>query len=234
MNAIDLCADLGEGFLQDAELLPLLTSVSIGCGQHAGSIEHSAATLELAQRHRVVIGAHPGYPDLANLGRANFDFADNGVANLTYQLGGLIGLAELYEVEVSYLKLHGAWYHKAMTDLETAQVVLNVAMLFDLALVGLPNSVLEAEAKKAEWDFIREGYIDRKQNSDGSLVSRDQADAFLNTPEQAVEQIEQLVQLHQVQMFCIHGDRSEAVTLLRGVWECLSAKGYQFAPVLCD
>ena len=34
--AIDLNADLGEGFASENELLPLISSASIACGLHAG------------------------------------------------------------------------------------------------------------------------------------------------------------------------------------------------------
>ena len=57
---IDLNADLGEGAGTDADLMPLITSANVCCGFHAGDVDTIADALELAKRHRVVVGAHPG------------------------------------------------------------------------------------------------------------------------------------------------------------------------------
>ena len=74
MRTIDLNADVGESFGawtmgRDAELIPLLTSVNIACGFHAGDPATIAATVALAKANGVAIGAHPGYPDLQGFGR---------------------------------------------------------------------------------------------------------------------------------------------------------------------
>ena len=69
MKSIDLNCDLGEGAGHDAELMPLITSANIACGAHAGDEATMRTTVELAQRHGVAIGAHPGFADRENFGR---------------------------------------------------------------------------------------------------------------------------------------------------------------------
>ena len=74
MKFIDLNCDMGElpehvtGGTQES-LLPYLTSVNIACGGHAGDEQMMRATIEQALRHKVAIGAHPGYADRAHFGR---------------------------------------------------------------------------------------------------------------------------------------------------------------------
>ena len=49
-RSIDLNADLGEGFANDRALLELVTSASICCGAHAGTLAAIRQTLGDAMR----------------------------------------------------------------------------------------------------------------------------------------------------------------------------------------
>ena len=69
MAHIDLNCDLGEGAGQDSELMRWVTSANIACGAHAGDAATMRATVRLAHRHGVAVGAHPGYADRVNFGR---------------------------------------------------------------------------------------------------------------------------------------------------------------------
>ena len=71
---IDLNADVGESYGawslgEDEALIPLVTSVNVACGAHAGDPDVIARTVAIAARHGVAVGAHPGYPDRAGFGR---------------------------------------------------------------------------------------------------------------------------------------------------------------------
>ncbi|HZB96562.1 MAG TPA: LamB/YcsF family protein, partial [Herpetosiphonaceae bacterium] len=71
---VDLNSDVGEGYGAwsigaDGELMPLITSANIACGFHAGDPDVMRATVDLARRHGVAVGAHPGYPDRQGFGR---------------------------------------------------------------------------------------------------------------------------------------------------------------------
>ena len=71
---IDLNSDVGEGFGpysmgHDEELFQFITSANIACGFHAGDPSTIRKTLDLAARHGVSVGAHPGYPDRLHFGR---------------------------------------------------------------------------------------------------------------------------------------------------------------------
>src|SRR5438552_99176 len=142
---IDLNADLGEGAGFDAELMPLITSANVCCGLHAGGPTISRQTLELAQQHRVVIGAHPGYADREHFGRRELTLRPEEIYDLClYQIGALGDLAHAVNVEIRYVKPHGALYNQACRDEAVAQAVAAAVAIVDLPLIGLPDSRLEA------------------------------------------------------------------------------------------
>jgi UPF0271 protein len=224
---LDLNADLGEGVGTDAELLKLVTSANVSCGAHAGDPAGIFATLELAAERGVAVGAHPGYPDRPNFGRVAMKWTEQETwAHVMTQAGGLVALAEAADVEVLYLKPHGALYHEACRDEVTARAIVAACVALDLAVVGLPGSRLEEEAEDFV-DFIPEGYADRRYKPDGTLVPRTEKDALLHDPVEAVAQIERLVKEFGVQTVCVHGDSPGAVAFTTAVREKLVAKGFE-------
>ncbi|KEH15343.1 LamB/YcsF family protein [Medicago truncatula] len=71
---LDLNADVGEGYGpwrlgDDLALLPVLSSVNVACGYHAGDAEIMARTVNAANAAGVDIGAHIGLPDRIGFGR---------------------------------------------------------------------------------------------------------------------------------------------------------------------
>ena len=119
---VDLNADLGEGFgvwrLGDDEaLLGIVSSANVACGFHAGDPTGLLAACRMAAERGVRIGAQVSYRDLAGFGRRFLDASyDELLGDVLYQAGGLAGLCAGLEVEVSYLKPHGALYHACSTQ----------------------------------------------------------------------------------------------------------------------
>ena len=147
---IDLNADLGEGAGFDAELMPLVTSANVCCGLHAGGPGEIARTLSLANKHGVVVGAHPGYADREHFGRRELDLDNRELVSLcVYQLGALEAMAEALGMGVHYVKPHGALYNQACRERELADLFVIAAAQFRLPVVGLPGSKLEAEIGRA-------------------------------------------------------------------------------------
>ena len=71
--AIDLNADLGEGYGDDRALLEVVTSASVACGFHAGDAATMRCVCEAAARRGVAIGAHVSYNDREGFGRRALD-----------------------------------------------------------------------------------------------------------------------------------------------------------------
>ncbi len=223
---IDLNADLGEGAGFDAELMPFITSANVCCGAHAGGPNEIASTLALAKQFGVTIGAHPGYADRENFGRRELNLTSREIAHeCLYQVGALIGLARACGVGVKYIKPHGALYNQACRDEDIAVGVIDAAKVFELPVIGLPQSWLGAEATDRV-PFFAEGFADRRYRPDGSLVPRSEPDAFIHEPAEAVKQIEWLVREKGVRTICVHGDNPDAVAFTKAVRASLLERGF--------
>jgi UPF0271 protein len=225
---IDLNCDLGEGCPHDADLMPLITSANIACGAHAGEPATMTAALRLAKENHVQIGAHPGFPDRENFGRTELPCDEERIwQDCVYQIGALVGLATGVGVPVRYVKPHGALYNLACRDRAYAQPVVRAAKLFDLAIMGLPESQLKQEAKAQSVAFIAEGFADRRYRPDGSLVPRTWSNAFVSDPKESAAQVDQLMRSRGVQTICVHGDNPRAIDFVRHLRDCLRAWGFE-------
>jgi UPF0271 protein len=221
MNTIDLNCDLGEGCPHDAELMPLITSANIACGFHAGDPLTALATLRLAVRHGSCLGAHPGYADREHFGRRELALSEEQVfADCVYQIGALAALAHSATGTLRYVKPHGALYNQACRDEALARPVVAAAEQFGLAVMGLPGSRLEA-VSQGRCPFLREGFADRRYLPDGSLVPRSRPDAFVEGPDEAVQQVEWLLREKGIASLCVHGDNPQAILFVRKLREAL-------------
>jgi UPF0271 protein len=222
---LDLNADLGEGASFDDELMSLITSANVCCGLHAGGPFELASALVKAKRHGVTVGAHPGYADRENFGRKELELRSQDISSLVlYQLGAIETMAKAIGIPVRYVKPHGALYNQACRDRRVADAIVEAAIGFLLPIVGLPGSQLEAACRNRLL-FVSEGFADRCYRVDGSLVPRNEPDAFVHDPGQAVQQMEWLIEEKGIRTVCVHGDNPDAVAFVRAIREALLNRG---------
>ena len=74
---IDINCDVGEGVDNEHLLMPYISSCNIACGGHFGDKNTIDKTIELAVQNKVLIGAHPSFPDKENFGRKLIEMADD-------------------------------------------------------------------------------------------------------------------------------------------------------------
>src|SRR3954454_18938337 len=135
--AIDLNADVGESFGPwpmgaDEALVPLVSSVNIACGAHAGDATTILRTVAVAVRHGVAIGAHPGYPDLAGFGRRPMALTPQEIeASVLYQVGAVAGFARAVGAGLRHVKAHGALYNRAAHEPAAADAIARAVQRFD-------------------------------------------------------------------------------------------------------
>jgi UPF0271 protein len=234
---IDLNCDLGEGAGHDATLMSLITSANIACGAHAGDPVTMRATIELAQRHGVVIGAHPGYADRESFGRRELNLSPAQAGELVRsQIEALRAIAPLRHV-----KLHGALYNRAARDAALAEVIAETVRNIDslLVLFVLPGSALARAAAARGLRIANEVFADRTYQRDGSLTPRSRPDALIHDERVAVAQVVRMIQEGavratdgadvpiQADTVCLHGDGPNPVAFARRLRDSLHAAGVE-------
>ncbi len=244
-NYIDLNADLGESFGAyrygaDQELLPLVTSANIACGWHGGDPGVMRRAVALACQNGVVIGAHPGYPDLMGFGRRNMALSPQEVTDaILYQLGALDGICRAEETSVAYVKPHGALYNAAAKDAALASAIVAAVKSYSpqLFLLCPEGSAMQAAAEAAGLRVAREFFADRGYQDDGTLVPRSKPGAVLSDTELICKRVLRAVQegtvetvsggVIPVQMdsVCLHGDNPAAVVLAHSIRDILVGAG---------
>lgn len=222
---IDLNCDLGEGIGNDEAIMPFITSANIACGFHAGDETTMRETVRLAKRFNVNVGAHPSWEDRENFGRKEMNLSPEEAERIVYyQIELLSKIAKEESVSLTHVKPHGALYNQAGRDIELANAIANAVKRFggDLILVGLAGSKLIEAGVEIGLRVAREGFPDRRYNSDGSLMSRSLPNAVIESSEEIANHALQLIQSGNIDTLCLHGDHPHAVQnvmLLRDVFE---------------
>ena len=245
MRTIDLNADLGEG-LDDAALVPFLSSANVACGLHAGGPGTMDRTILLALGRGVRVGAHPGYPDREHFGRKDVQLAPGELRSLVlYQLGALDALVRARGATLSHVKAHGALYNRAARDRALARAFAEAVREFraDIVVVGLAGSVQLEEARAVGLPAAGEAFADRRYLADGSLMPRTEPGSVLHDPAEAADQALRIVRdgaavardgsriAIAAQTLCLHGDTPGADQIARAVRDALEGAGVQIAPL---
>ncbi|MEX0687723.1 MAG: 5-oxoprolinase subunit PxpA [Pirellulales bacterium] len=234
---IDLNCDLGEGARHDAAVMPLVSSANIACGGHAGDKATMAATVALARRHGVAIGAHPGHADREHFGRRQLPITPEAAAALVVEQ--VARLAAVAGEPPYHVKLHGGLYHQVARDAALAAAVAAViaARWPEMILVAPAGSRLVAVGRALGLAVAEEAFVDRAYAADGSLVNRSEPGAVITDPRQAAERAVRLVREGVVEAsdgatlplaadtLCIHGDGADPAGLAIAVREALKRAG---------
>lgn len=250
MKRIDLNCDMGE--IPEAifdgtqeSLMPYLTSASIACGGHAGDARTMKATIEQALRWKLAIGAHPGYPDRKNFGRAELNLPPEGIADSVFeQVRALAEIAAGCGASVTYVKPHGALYNQAVTNRPLAQAIADGVARWsrDVAIVGPAGSPMLDVFREAGFRIAAEAFADRRYEPDGSLRSRKFEDALIRDPAEAGQQALNIAERGMVvarggteiparaQTICIHGDTPGAPAIAAAVAQTLRNAGVELRP----
>jgi UPF0271 protein len=245
MHRIDLNCDLGEGAGHDAELMPFITSANIACGGHAGDAGTMRAAVELALKHGVAIGAHPGLDDREGFGRRERPLTPGQAHELVVtQVRALQEIAQSAGVRLAHVKPHGALYNMAARDAALARAVAEAVREIEprLVLFGLAGSRLPAAGRACGLRVASEVFADRTYQPDGSLTPRTRPDALITDEAAALAQVLRMVREERVRAatggdvpiradtVCIHGDGPHAVAFARRLNAELRQAGIELKP----
>lgn len=248
MTKIDLNSDLGESFGRyslgrDSEIIPLVSSVNIACGFHAGDPDVMAKTVALAEEAGIGVGAHPGFPDLQGFGRRKMTMKPSEVKNMvTYQVGALMAFTS--NKKLQHVKPHGALYNMAATDHDLAVAICEGIKQVDpdLPIYGLANSELIKAAQEVGIPFAQEAFGDRNYNADGTLVSRSLPDAVIKDPTEVAKRVKSMIENEEIiaidgtkiplkpDSICVHGDNQEALNIVSELRATLIDAGIKIIP----
>lgn len=238
---IDLNADAGESFGRwqlgdDARLLPLVSSVNVACGWHAGDPATMRRSVELAKAHGTALGAHPGFPDLVGFGRRAMMMLPQQAADAClYQLGALKGFADAHGVDVTHVKPHGAFYGLTLRDPEVTDAIAEAvtASGHGLIVVLLAGPTAEKVADRGV-RVAREAFADLDYDDNGHIII--EPDPAAKDPRACADQAVAILAGQvtstsgkpvpvDADTICVHGDRPNAVEIARTIRERFTAEG---------
>jgi len=241
VRRLDLNADVGEGQAEtDAALLALVSSANVACGLHAGDAHTMRATVRLAVRHGVAVGAHPGYDDREGFGRRALPLTPIELSDLLlFQLGALDAIARPEGTALHHVKPHGALYNQAQVDASLARAMIAAVRVFDPALpiFGRAGSAMAIACGALAHPFIAEAFADRRYRADGSLAPRSEPGSVLIEPDDVAAQVRSLITHGEVltadgtrvpvafETLCLHGDTPGSPALAVRVRAELAALG---------
>lgn len=242
---IRLNCDMGESFGiwkmgADEQIMPYISLANLACGFHASDAMTMNRSVELACKHNVTIGAHPGYQDLVGFGRRSILCSLEEIKSIVlYQIGALTAFCKLHGTTVSYVKPHGALYNDMMRDENIFKAVLSAISAYDknikLMILSKPDyQAYEHIASIYGIALIYEVFADRNYNDDGSLVSRVQENAVIHDELEVMQRIQILQDRHyltsingnklflKADTVCVHGDGEKALTFIQSLQKVLT------------
>jgi UPF0271 protein len=233
-----LNCDAGESFGSwkmglDEAVLAYVDMANFACGYHAGDPLIMDASIKLALKHGVQIGAHPAYPDLMGFGRRSMACSlDEVEAMVIYQIGALYGFVKANGATLSYVKPHGGLYNDMMKDVRIFKAVAKAVARFDanlklMMLSMVDTSAYEAVAHELGIKLLYEVFADRAYDEQGLLVPRSQKGSVIHDVDAVVARLKLLQNEGALETIggkrialkadtlCVHGDNEEAVNLVK-------------------
>lgn len=245
MNAehrtIDLNVDGGESFGRwrlgaDDALAPLVSSINVACGWHAGDPATMAASVRLAKDHGISLGAHPGFPDLTGFGRRQMAFSPTEAAQaVLYQTGALRAFADQQGTPLRHVKAHGSLYGLLMKDDAVADAVADAVGEVDPELILFLEAGHTANRQRNRGHRIAaEAFADLEYTDDGHIIIDPENQR--RDPQWCANQVTQILagtvrsangleMPIQADTICLHSDRPGAENNARAVRDAITASG---------
>ena len=229
VQTIDINCDVGEGVGNEAFLLPLISSCNIACGAHAGDERTMRQVVQLAKKHRVKIGAHPGYPDRANFGRKPMNITNEALnSSIVAQIDLLVHIVQEEKAVLHHIKAHGALYNTIAKDEQLALAFLKTVLPYkDSVYLYVPyGTPICTLASNMGFQIKAEAFADRNYNPDLSLVSRAMDNALIHEPDMVLAHVLAMLKSNTVRTientqvpmkadtYCVHGDTASALEIL--------------------
>lgn len=251
---VDINCDMGESFGaykigKDRDVIRYITSANIACGFHASDPNVMEETVKLCKKNHVMVGAHPGYPDLLGFGRRHLDVSPPELINyIMYQVGALQGFSALHGVPLQHVKMHGALYNDLANSMELFLDIITAMKkafgdLIFFTLATQRTGELKNTCRKKGLRLAFEAFPDRNYTDEGELLSRKHTEAVLKNPDAIAERAVTMVKEQgiesvngrwiklNVDTLCIHGDNPESIEAARKIRTTFKKAGIKVRPV---
>ena len=236
---ININSAMGEGYGRwrlgpDEELIPLVPTVSIACGFHAGDPRIMRSVTAQAVEAGVDVGAYVSLPDPRGFGRRPMDIDPDDLRDdVLYQVGALDAFVRAEGAAMRHVKPHGSLYAMCGRQEEYARALLAAISAYDDELIviagpGWPQRLAGEYGLKV----VYEGYIDLDYGPDG--YPRVESVKQTRDPDDVVRRALAIVKEHSAQALdgsalevvtptlCLHGDMPNVLEVTHRVRERLA------------
>lgn len=247
MYCVDLNSDMGESFGAyklggDEEIIKYVTTANAACGWHAGDPMVMDKVVKMAKERNVVVGAHPGYPDLMGFGRRKMVLSFDEVKNyVKYQIGALHAFTQSYGMKLNHVAPHGAMGNQCQYDEEISTAIVEAVTEFDkdLIIYYCAGAVLGDIAKAAGLRTASEIFADRAYMDDLSLVPRKMEGSVITNEDVAIARCVRMIKEGKVtsingkeldikgDTLCVHGDGPKALAFVQRIRETFAKEGIE-------
>lgn len=215
-------------FGNDPALMEIIDVANVACGFHAGDPGVMEATVALAQRNGVRVGAHPGLPDLVGFGRREMKLTPQEVEDIIrYQVGALSGFLAKHRLPLNHIKPHGSLYGMLARDEDLMLGAVRVAGDYGVPVFGIAGTAHQRVAEREGVEFVGELYVDLDYNAEGGLIILRQPHA--TDPQRAAERARRAIEEGTVLAedgtelpiefgsICVHSDTPNAAEVAAAV-----------------
>ena len=109
----------------DEEIIKYVTTANVACGWHAGDPMVMDKVVRMAKERGVMVGAHPGYPDMMGFGRRKMVLSHDEIKNyVRYQIGALAAFTKSYGMKLQHVAPHGAMGNACQYDEDIASAIV--------------------------------------------------------------------------------------------------------------
>ena len=217
MYSVDLNSDMGESFGAyklggDEDIIQYVTTANVACGWHAGDPMVMDKVVRMAKERGVMVGAHPGYPDLMGFGRRKMVLSFQEVKNyVKYQIGALSAFTQSQGMKLQHVAPHGAMGNQCQYDEEISTAIVEAVAEFDkdLIIYYCAGAVLGQIAESKGLRTASEIFADRAY-MEGKVTS-------INGKELDIKG----------DTLCVHGDGPKALAFVQKIRETFAKEGIE-------
>jgi 5-oxoprolinase (ATP-hydrolysing) subunit A len=241
---ININSDMGEGYGRwqlgpDEELIPLVPTVNIACGYHAGDPRIMRRVAAAAIAAGADVGPHVSLPDLRGFGRRPIEIDPDDLRDdVLYQIGALEGFVRAAGGTMRHVKPHGSLFAMCGRREEYARALLGAVASFDKNLiVNVGHGWPQRLAPEYGLTVVTEGYIDLDYQPDGfplvepTKLSRDPEEvarrALAIVRGQSAPALDGSTVEVVTPTVCIHGDMPNVLDVTRHLRKRLAEEGVE-------